>query len=86
MSVSVFISLDGKTDPSWITPHTFTDLPTGPHFVVTRAEFVDEVRQHVRGSCELVARNEDVTRARPYRPLILLRIGTHPWPTNPPRD
>ena len=58
----------------------------GPHFVVTRAEFVDEVRQHVRGPCELVCRSEDVTRARPYRPLILLRIGTHPWPTNPPRD
>ena len=55
-------------------------------YVVTRAEFLDEVRQHVGDSCDLVARSEDANGARAHRPLILLRIDTRAWPTNPPRD
>ena len=27
------ISVDGKTDPSWVTPYTFADLPAGVHNV-----------------------------------------------------
>jgi hypothetical protein len=59
---------------------------TGPHVVVTRAEFLDEVREHVGAPIEVVARSEDVNRGPAHRPLILLRIGTHSWPTNLPRD
>ena len=58
----------------------------GMHIVVTRAEFLDEVRHHIRVPNEFVARSEDVNGVRPHRPLILLRFGNHPWPTNPPRD
>jgi hypothetical protein len=50
----------------------------GPHWVVTRAEFADEVRQHV-GPSELVTRTEGPA----HRPLVLLRIDTHAWPTKP---
>lgn len=66
----------------------WTDLdarlrPPGPHFVVTRAEFLDEIRQHVGAPVEVVARSEDANRARAHRPLILLRIGTPACPINP---
>jgi 4-amino-4-deoxy-L-arabinose transferase-like glycosyltransferase len=57
----------------------------GVHFVVTRAEFLDEVRQQVAVPVEVVARSEDGARVRPHRPLVLLRIGSETWPT-PPRD
>lgn len=51
--------------------------PAGRHFVVTRAEFLAEVRQHIAGPVEVVAGTET------HRPLVLLRIGTATWPTNP---
>jgi hypothetical protein len=74
--------------------HTLVEWPDlddylrspGPHIVVTRAEFLDDVRQHVPAPIEVLARNEDVTGTRSRRPLVLLRIGNHPWPNNPPRD
>jgi 4-amino-4-deoxy-L-arabinose transferase-like glycosyltransferase len=58
----------------------------GRHIVVVRAEDVDEVREHVAGPIEVVARGDDVNGARSHRPLVLLRTGTNPWPTNPPTD
>jgi 4-amino-4-deoxy-L-arabinose transferase-like glycosyltransferase len=54
----------------------------GPHYVVTRVEFLEEFRQRVAGPCEILARNDGPA----HRPLVLLRIGTDAWPTNPPRD
>ena len=35
----------------------------GPHFVVTRAESLDELRRHVAGPVEVVARSENANRA-----------------------
>jgi 4-amino-4-deoxy-L-arabinose transferase-like glycosyltransferase len=69
----------------------WTDLdaalhPTGRHFLVVRADDLDEVREHVAGSIEVVARSDDVNGARSHRPLVLLRFDTNPWPTNPPTD
>jgi hypothetical protein len=57
----------------------------GPHFVVTRAEFLDEVGEHVPGPVEVLCRSADVTRAPPRRPLVLLRIdpGPNSWPKPP---
>ncbi|HVK12091.1 MAG TPA: phospholipid carrier-dependent glycosyltransferase [Gemmataceae bacterium] len=57
----------------------------GPHFVVTRAEFLDEVRDHVPGPIEVLCHSADVTRAPPRRPLVLLRIdpGPNSWPKPP---
>jgi len=57
----------------------------GVHFVVTRAEFLDEIRQEVAVPFEVVARSEDGAHIRPHRPLVLLRIDSETWPT-PPRD
>jgi hypothetical protein len=59
---------------------------TGPHFVVTRAEFLDDLRQHAAAPVEVVARSDDANGARAHRPLVLVRIGNHSWPTHPPRD
>ena len=57
----------------------------GSHFVVTRAEFLDECRRQIAWPVEVVARSEDVSRARPLRPLVLLQIvsGPEPCPTVP---
>jgi hypothetical protein len=52
----------------------------GPHYVVTRTEFLDDVRQHA-GPPEVIARSEDGAAARPHRPLVLLRFHTAAWPT-----
>jgi len=57
----------------------------GPHFIVTRAEFLDEVRTHATIAPEVVARSEDVASVRLHRPLILLRFPGQPCPT-PPKD
>jgi 4-amino-4-deoxy-L-arabinose transferase-like glycosyltransferase len=57
----------------------------GPHAVVTRAEFLDDCRQHLTVPFEVVARSEDFTRARPHRPLVLLRTVPEACPT-PPKD
>jgi len=69
----------------------WTDLdaalrPPGPHFMVVRAEDLDQVRAHVAVPAEVLARGDDVNGAPSHRPLVLLRIGTHAWPTNPPTD
>jgi 4-amino-4-deoxy-L-arabinose transferase-like glycosyltransferase len=58
----------------------------GRYVVVVRAEDVDEVREHVAGPIEVVARGDEVNGARSHRPLVLLRIDTDSWPTNPPTD
>jgi 4-amino-4-deoxy-L-arabinose transferase-like glycosyltransferase len=58
----------------------------GPHLVVTRAEFLDEVRQVLAVPFDVLARSEDATGTRAHRPLVLLRFPAEPWPTNPPRD
>jgi 4-amino-4-deoxy-L-arabinose transferase-like glycosyltransferase len=57
----------------------------GAHFVVTRAEFLDEVRAQVAVPLTVVVHSGDSAASRPSHPLVLLRIGNEPWPT-PPRD
>jgi 4-amino-4-deoxy-L-arabinose transferase-like glycosyltransferase len=57
----------------------------GPHAVVTRAEFLDDCRRQLIVPFEVVARSEDVSRARPHRPLVLLRTVPEACPT-PPKD
>jgi hypothetical protein len=54
---------------------------TGVHYVVTRAEFVDEVREMIARPIEIIARND--TEVRVQRPFVLLRIAGDPWPTTP---
>ncbi len=39
------IAIDGRSDPDWITPHTFPELPAGPHAVVISKEGYDDVRR-----------------------------------------
>jgi hypothetical protein len=58
---------------------------TGPHFVVIRSDSLDEFRRQVPIPLEIVVRSVDTNRARPQRPLTLLRIDTQSWP-NPPKD
>jgi 4-amino-4-deoxy-L-arabinose transferase-like glycosyltransferase len=69
----------------WTDLDVFVQLP-GPHFVVVRAEDSEEVREHVAGPIDVVARSDDANGARAHRPLVLLRINTNAWPTNPPTD
>jgi hypothetical protein len=46
----------------------------GPHYFVTRAEFVDECFDHIRTrSIRVIARSEDFSHAKPHRPLVLMR-------------
>ena len=54
-------------------------------FVVTRAEFVDEVRQRVGVPVQVVVRSDESVPSRPHQPLVLLQFGSEIWPT-PPRD
>jgi hypothetical protein len=54
---------------------------SGSQFIVTRAEFVDEVRE--RFDLEIVARSEDPNGTRQNRPLILLRINEKTCPKLP---
>jgi len=58
----------------------------GPHFVVTRAEFLDDVRQSLAIPFDVLLRSEDATGAKAYHPLVLLRFPGEPCPSNPPRD
>jgi 4-amino-4-deoxy-L-arabinose transferase-like glycosyltransferase len=69
----------------WADLRARIDAP-GPHFVVMRAEFLDEVRQSLAVPFEVLARSDDATGPRAHRPLILLRFPAESWPTNPPRD
>jgi predicted Ser/Thr protein kinase len=41
------ISIDGKTNPGWVTPHTFPDLSSGTHTVVVSKPGYSESRQSV---------------------------------------
>jgi len=41
------ISVDGRTDPSWMTPYTISDLATGSHDVVISMEGYDKYQQSV---------------------------------------
>ncbi len=41
------ISIDGRSDPDWVTPQTFPDLPVGPHQVVVSKEGYEEAQQTV---------------------------------------
>ena len=58
--------------------------PAGPHYVVTRAEFVNEVGLTLAAPFEVVARTDDSGPA--HRPLVLLRFPGETCPPNPPRD
>ena len=41
------ISIDGQSDPSWLTPHTITDLPAGAHNIVISMDGYDDFHQSV---------------------------------------
>jgi hypothetical protein len=41
------ISVDGQSDPSWLTPHTIADLPAGAHNVVISMDGYDNFQQSV---------------------------------------
>ena len=41
------ISIDGRSDPSWVTPHTIPDLPSGAHNVVISMDGYEEFRQSI---------------------------------------
>jgi 4-amino-4-deoxy-L-arabinose transferase-like glycosyltransferase len=61
----------------------------GPHWFITRAEFVSECFDNVRTRrIEVAARSADFTAAAPLRKLVLVRTieEPNPCPTNPPKD
>ena len=39
------ISVDGRSDPSWLTPHTITDLPIGAHNIVISMDGYENFQQ-----------------------------------------
>ncbi|MDR3676128.1 MAG: serine/threonine protein kinase [Acidobacteriota bacterium] len=41
------ISVDGRSDPDWVTPHTIPDLPSGAHNIVVSMNGYDDFRQSV---------------------------------------
>ena len=41
------ISVDGQSDPSWLTPHTIADLPAGAHNVVISMDGYENFQQSV---------------------------------------
>jgi len=41
------ISVDGRSDPGWTTPHTFSDLTAGSHVVVISKDGYDNIEQPV---------------------------------------
>jgi hypothetical protein len=41
------ISVDGRTDPSWVTPHTIPDLSAGAHNVTISMDGYESARQSV---------------------------------------
>ncbi len=41
------ISIDGRSDPGWLTNHTFPDLPAGAHQIVISKDGYDEVQRGV---------------------------------------
>jgi serine/threonine-protein kinase len=41
------ISVDGRSDPSWLTPYTIPDLPAGSHNIVISMDNYDSFRQSV---------------------------------------
>ena len=41
------ISVDGQSDPSWLTPHTIPDLPAGAHNVVISMDGYENFQQSV---------------------------------------
>jgi serine/threonine-protein kinase len=42
------ISVDGQSDPSWLTPHTIADLPAGAHNVTISMDGYESFQQSVR--------------------------------------
>jgi serine/threonine-protein kinase len=41
------ISLDGRSDPNWVTPHTIPELAAGTHNVVISKDGYDDIQQSV---------------------------------------
>ena len=42
------ITVDGRSDPNWTTPHTFADLSPGSHNIVVSKQGYKEAQQNVR--------------------------------------
>ncbi len=45
--VGAHISIDGRTVPDWVTPHTFANLPGGPHRITVMKDRYQAVSQDV---------------------------------------
>jgi len=41
------ISIDGRSDPSWVTPHTIPDVPAGTHNIMISKDGYEDFRQSV---------------------------------------
>ncbi len=60
------IFVDGQSDPSWLTPHTFTDLPAGAHNIVISMDGYESFQQSATvegGQTANVAGNLSTARA-----------------------
>ena len=60
------ISVDGQSDPSWLTPYTIPDLPAGAHNIVISMDGYDNFQQSVTiagGQTSNVAGNLSSPRA-----------------------
>ena len=60
------ISVDGRSDPSWLTPHTIPDLPAGAHNVMISMDGYENFQQSVTiegGQTSNVAGNLSSPRA-----------------------
>jgi hypothetical protein len=60
--------------------------PPGDHYVVTRAEALDDVRAALARPIDVVAGSADGATVPPHRPLVLLRIRGDTCPKHPPTD
>jgi serine/threonine-protein kinase len=81
------ISIDGQSDPGWITPHTFSDLSPGPHVVGASKDGYDETQQTVivkEGrtyplnavlAAKLESEKSRVAPPSPLRPVPVPKVG-----------
>ena len=47
MSTGRRIIVDGRSDPSWLTPYTIADLPAGAHNIVISMDGYEDFQQSV---------------------------------------
>jgi hypothetical protein len=69
------ISIDGHSEPGWVTPHTFNNFPAGTHLVVISKEGFEEAEESVT-----VAQR----RTASISPQLTVSSGEITIVTNPP--